>query len=316
MSYHERLLRYQNAPSTGGVFAVLDSAQFDDVRPILDRENLTFFPLYVNETTASDPPTGPILVATSSQQEIIKLLTVAEGRPCLVWWIWPGGSAEQTSDPHKHLRSLGRVEIPRERGDRYADEDQLETRAPDAPQSEYDVVLFRHADPRVVGRLLPLFSPEQSRRFFGPAHAVLVDPSYSDGVIEFRPKGAGPTPAGFLRITPAQYETLLQEDHKESRARIVDYLRGAAPDETAGQSDADLYNFVAGTEAEAERLGLLSEQSYGLWAFLTLITGGSLIGRPEIDNYFAERDDPDDALNDLFEDIINADDDEIEGFIP
>jgi len=141
------------------LFAVMEGAHFENLQSDLADLGIEFRPLYITESSLENQIAGPHLVLIPNKIKIKEILALAGDKPCLVWWRWPDEGEQATDNIFKHLRSINMVEIPRDRYDAEpkseADEDHGHEHQEE--QSEYEEVLFRHADPNVLVSLLPLF---------------------------------------------------------------------------------------------------------------------------------------------------------------
>lgn len=135
-------------------FAVVDGAHFDDLPGALAAAAFVSRPLYLQGIDASVAASGPHLVQVDGYNQARGLLELIGDRPAAVFWSWPAGMDRL----YHHLRTLNIVQIAR-------------VHAPAGPQ-DYQTVLFRHADPNVVGVLFEMMDEGQRRDFLGHSPAI------------------------------------------------------------------------------------------------------------------------------------------------
>ena len=316
----------------GRRYAVVDAAHFDNLQELLNAAGLPFHPLYLDE---KDPApgaeiAGPHLVELPTPSSARKLISLAHGKPAIVWWVWPENGEGTAAEIYRHLRRLNVIEIPSDRFD--ADEhpaaasdtglidhvDHGHEHAPQPPKTEsYDLVIFRHADPNVIAMLLPLLDATQVSRLFGDAMGIVVVAQEFDGVREFpRPLSLPPKLGGRLKIKPKQYDGLAPVMDHRSRIRIAAYLRDVAELQTKDFDDSALMQVVHQAEQTGNEMGIASERGLALWAFLIVLTGGAALSSPEVRNRLSSSDnDPDDEIEALVGEIAEADEADLEALV-
>lgn len=133
------------------VFAVVDGAFHDDLPDALGAAGLASRALYSGTLEQA----GPHLVALDDAAARERLEAVPGAAAVAVYWSWPG--AEEAL--FAHLRRLGRIEVPR-------------TEAHESGEA-FERVLFRHADPASLLRVLPVLDDGQRAAFFGEARGIV-----------------------------------------------------------------------------------------------------------------------------------------------
>ena len=134
------------------VFAVVDGAQMDALPVLLSRLGLAARPLYFEVGNGRGHAAGPHLVACPEAQAGADLRAQLPAT-AVVWWVWPERrDASAQTEIFRHLRGLGRVEIPAGHP------------GPTPPGVSHEPVLFRHADPRVLAEVLPVLDPAQQEK--------------------------------------------------------------------------------------------------------------------------------------------------------
>lgn len=138
--------------------AVADGAVHDDLPGSLAEVGLASRPLY----TGAMERAGPHLVALADRPAIDALLAVLGDRPIAVFWSWPGAgpAADHAEAIFVHLRRLGRIEVPKP----FAD----------GSGEEVDRVVFRHADPSALMKVLPVLDETQREAFMGAARGLVL----------------------------------------------------------------------------------------------------------------------------------------------
>lgn len=273
------------------VFAVIDGAKVEGLQTLLHQLRLDPKPLYFSHKNGTGHAAGPHLLAVPSETATLRLReSVPAG--AVVWWVWPGRDADDAlAGLFRHLRGLGRVEIPAG----YPDN----TGKIGPPR--YELVLFRHADPHVLAQVLPVLGPEQRSRLYGKARAIVIDDPQGSGLRIARvPEGLPPPPMGFLRLTTDQMDRITERRVAERQAVLVEYMLRNAPTETEMLSDAELQSLAAKVDLRAKELGLQEGSSLLLLGFLAAITGGAALTARQIEHAILRPDiSPDDALMEL-----------------
>lgn len=285
----------------GALFAVLDGAAFDDVQGMLTKASLDFRPLYLDEVdTAEALATGPHLVPCPNNYAVERLREIA-GDTGIVWWAWPDGP-EATSQIYRHLRGIGMVEIPTDRPDappvhHQADED---------PPPEYEAVLLRHADPHILGMILPELTLDARSRLFGKALALVLDisgqePLYAPRIDEFPSP-----PGGLLRIDQPTYLKIDQATTSAYRTRLMKALRETCPDDLRKVSDKALYATLLDIEQTANRIGLKTEAGVFYLAVLTTLLKNNSDDLDPLTETIRQAPDPDQKISEMINHVATT----------
>lgn len=150
----------------GRFHAVVDGAHFNNLPQSIQDADLDFRPLYHGRNTHS----GPHLIHPRNATEIEQVLDIVGDLPAVVWWDWPDDMQDSDAAIFQHLRRLGMIEVPAEHLPRSRGEQTVSG-------PEYQQILFRHADPRVLSIMLPELEEDQWRQLMGAAYALIfVDP--------------------------------------------------------------------------------------------------------------------------------------------
>lgn len=136
------------------LFAVADGAVHNDLPGSLAEAGLASRPLY----TGAMERAGPHLVALADRPAIDALLAVLGDRPMAVFWSWP--AADHGEAIFVHLRRLGRIEVPKP----FAD----------GSGEAVEPVVFRHADPAALMKVLPVLDETQREAFMGTARGLVL----------------------------------------------------------------------------------------------------------------------------------------------
>ncbi|PKP67213.1 MAG: hypothetical protein CVT86_02155, partial [Alphaproteobacteria bacterium HGW-Alphaproteobacteria-8] len=145
------------------VFAVVDGAMVEDLPSTAMRHNLSTRALYYDHQSHIANANGPHLIHCADDSVIV---TVRNAFPAqgVVWWVWAEADEGQAKAAiFRHLRGLGMVEIP----EAYP--------APPRLRAPMERVIFRHADARVMARVLPVLEPDQRARLFGKTGALVLE---------------------------------------------------------------------------------------------------------------------------------------------
>ena len=181
-----------------------------------------------------------------------------------------------------------------------------------AGEGTHEAVMFRHGDGNVLAEVLPVLDAARFSRVFGPAKALMFpapDHPASDGSPLRRavlPADAPPGAPGLLKLSMEQYAQLTAQRVWKNRRFTMDYLRDAAPEETAQLSDEALYQFVSRAEKSGFRIGLESDYAHGLWAFMLLAFGEGIANNAMITDSIRQSGDPDKAVEDLMNELSES----------
>jgi len=254
-------------------YAVVDGAHFEDALLSLSAMEIPARSLFINRSPSA-VRAGPFLAQLRTKKSREALFGFIGDKPAAVFWTCSQGE----SILFRHLRTINMALIPGEEG---AD----------------DTVLFRHYDPLVLTLMMPLLDREQFARIIGPAeHIVMFSPDTGVRHVQ-RPDDLAEARAGLLRVSAAQITGIEDGMRKRSRARIANYLRDAAPEVTATMSDDALLKFVGDSEDVGRVLGLRTEQGFGRWAYLMLMTNGEVAQSREVRVFIADNEQlPDDQV--------------------
>ena len=302
LSLPETLLAidYKTAPA----FAVLDGAQFDNLPKSLFDGDFVSRPLYLDRGE-NDPEqiiTAPHMVWIDERSEkvtgrspaetIPALFDLIDDKPAAVFWQCPdGGNAL-----YKHLRSINMVLYPKA-----AFPDWEEPEPPEGeeakPPDTHTMVLFRNADANVLMQTLYAMIKEEVARFYGPATALLFQPSPEwrgeQAWLKLdRPDNLPAAPRGPLRLCMETVERIGQKRVDASTAKICTYLRRVVPEKTEALNDEQLTKQTLIYIEEAKELGVTSEAAFGRWCYLQFKADGKMIEAPHIRDCFNVPDTP------------------------
>lgn len=245
-------------------FAVIDGAHFADLQRDLILARLEFRPLYLDELDRGGLAAGPHLVALRTAADVEQVVGLAGDKPCAVFWSWPDEGEATIGRIHRHLRSINLVEIPRG-----ADDPDAARKAAshvqddhDHPLPKWEAVLLRHADPDVMGIVLPVLDRHQQARLAGGARAIVLRPSHGEGPLAFQP----PPPKEklrFLRVTAEQY-AMISHGHMDvlKRRAIAEFVAKMAPN--AAEPDREV------AECFDRAVGYGIREKKDIWDFLEL----------------------------------------------
>jgi hypothetical protein len=145
-------------------FAVIDGALFDDLPRKLAAIGLDGRPLYFEGADVETVNAGPFLIRLGVHDGAQRLLGLVGDRRTGVFWSSPAGMDEL----YRHLRKLNMVQIARVHDPRQ--------------ESDFQTVLFRHADPNVIAVMVAVMEADQRREFLGPSPAVVYSAGSLGGV--------------------------------------------------------------------------------------------------------------------------------------
>jgi hypothetical protein len=278
--------------------AVIDGGKFDDVARLLLEAGLSGRPLYLEGGDPAARAAAGHLVPLYEARDLRAAIALGRGPGALVIWSWPKGEMAL----YRHLRTLNLVKIPNEaRAEAEAEGEGEDVSGMPA----YETVLFRHWDPNVLGTLLPLLEGPQQARFLGAAGGLAFDATDIGRMVAApRPSGLPPPTPGMLQFSEGQLEAFVERRDDDFHRKIMLYLRDAAPEYLEEHDDAALYAVVSEAVASGDALGLESEYSHGLWAYLHVITDGETTRSKEIRRHFYNaKDDPEKVLEALIADV-------------
>lgn len=263
------------------LYAVIDRAKFSPQQAITIEADIHGRSLFL----AGDQSTAPFL-AELDEAALHRLLAVPRIEESCVFWV--GDVAE--IDVFDYLRRLNLVTIPRP--------EDAEVRLPGS-----DSVLFRHWDPSVLSIVYPVMEPAQQARLFGQMSRLIYYVADQRRVIQAAPDPSWPAPVtGLLRFSVTQMQAIEAAMATRSHAAIAGYLRETAPGETAGMTEPELRAFVASSEIEGRRWGLVTEAGQGRFAWLMLRSDGRIVAEDRARHFVLEGPStPDDNLRQLME---------------
>jgi len=322
-TFREALLAldYKAAP----VFAVLDGAQFDHLPDALFDGDFIARSLYLDrgENDPDQVITAPHMVILDERTEKVTgrpyketvdtLFTLIDDKPAAVFW-----QCEHGADAlYKHLRSINMVLYPKEALDDW-EEPEPEDGIPEESPDTHTLVLFRHADANGMAQVLGCASDTEQLKLFGPAQLMMLAPAepWRDGQDYLSAPHPTKMPAlvpGSLRLSDKTIECIGGAHLGESRRKIKEYLRDAAPDHAGTISAKELDTLINDAEKIGDRIGLESEHAHGLWALLALITGGEVLVNSTVLAHFEQKGRPaDDLITEIVDQIANASNDDLE----
>ena len=296
------------------LYAVLDGAQFDDLPALLFDNDFAHKPLYrdMGSENRAIALTAPQLIRFDTWQywennktpleRLDLLLSLLPDLSAAVFWEYEGDGRLL----FRHLRTINNIMIPRDE-DTPPMPDLLDPEGETFGNTEFhEQVLFRHADANVMAQVLPEMEDLQLARILGYARAVIIAPSddWSKHVMRFEGPDLSIDTIKAIKRKPLQLNkpTMDRIGNKNligSRRKLVRYLRDVAADETANMSDDDLYALVIKCEKTGDKLGLKSEKTHGLYAYLAVLTGGMTLTDPEVTGYIRQSPHPDRAVHDI-----------------
>lgn len=297
----------------GRKFAVIDAAHFDDLQSQLKSLSLPFTPLYLDERDDNALAAGPHLVPLSDRDAAKAIATLCADKPAVVWWVWPDEGDDAQAAIVRHLRGINMAEIPVNRydanpvtpgddggtaaalaaakaeaeahGHAHEGHDHDHDHPPFVPPVRYELVLFRHADANVMAMLLPLLDTTQVSRLFGKANGLVLDTPDHGGLRSYpRPQNLPDMPNGWLQIKPEQYEGLAEARLQEAAVMVQDYLQRVSPSKIKHIPKDKLAGIVHGWVRQSHSLGVRGLSSHCRWAYLQVITGGTLMNSDAVLN--------------------------------
>ncbi|WP_299965288.1 hypothetical protein [uncultured Roseobacter sp.] len=293
-------------------FAVVDGAQFPDLPALIASARLEAWPLYRNDDP-QERAAAPHMIGLSRfageedlsvdalpSADVINVLRDALGdTPAMVVW---QGCAHATL--FQHLRGLNMVEVPRGTdtpvGPDYA---MLDPSKPTAQASgakvdgrgEYELILFRHADPNVIAQILPALDLPGWARFLGRTNGLAYTPAddWSDEAgthVAPRPGGLPETQRGWLRLERETLERMAEVRLDRSARRIARYLRKHAATPTKGIDDQALVKRARGYIDEARDYGVQTEAGMGRWSYMQITTRDGMLTDPSVRSVMSAQD--------------------------
>lgn len=255
------------------LFAVLDGGCFEDLEDDLEQEGIACQSLFLDGGDREMRRDGPWLVMLRDRRIREHIEALALEAPCAVFWSCPDGEQKLW----RHLRSINQIRIPDQNA---TDEDERHGKP-----LRYERVLFRHWDPTVLSHLLPILSPEQLARFFGPAPAIVFNTGEERVKRAVRSVSLPPPPPGPLTLTIEQIDQLQQAIDNSSTSAIAGYLRDAAPDVVSDLDDIELQAQIGRARKSGNRIGLHTDEDLGDWAFLYVASKGEVTLDRKLINY-------------------------------
>ncbi len=266
-------------------FAVVDGAHFDDLPKELGIWQLEHKALYLEKLGETPSTAGPYLVALPDWEAANRVLSLVAELPAVVFWSWPDGQPSL----YKHLRRINMIEIP------------VDDYDPELPK--FDRVLFRHGDPNVMSSMLSLLNEGQFSQMLGGAAGLVMFARDEGGLrVAQRITEMGSDRQGILRISKQQYEEIEKMRVAASRKRINSYLRRHLPPPLENISDAKLNGIVISAETRGKELGFKSERGHARWAYLVMMSNGSVSKSDDVHRLFKRNGaDPDNDVKHLID---------------
>ena len=269
------------------VFAVIDGAQADGLPGLLAHLRLDARPLYFDVADGRGHAAGPHLVACPDARSVADLRAHLPAT-AVVWWVWPEEEAAPSAPAiYRHLRGLGRVEIPAGHP------------GPTPPGASVEPVLFRHADPRVMAEVLPVLTPAQQARLYGRAAAIVIDTPARGLRVARIPADLPPPAPGMLRLTAGQMDSILDRRRSDRQARVAAWLRRTMPPYYRQADDLQLSELVTLADRTGSAFGLRHDRAHMRWAWLMLVSRGQAAEVPEVRDFLHAAPDPDAAVAEL-----------------
>ncbi|MDE8653721.1 DUF4123 domain-containing protein [Novosphingobium album (ex Liu et al. 2023)] len=242
------------------VIAVCDGAKFDDLPALLRANGFVSHALLLDSPRQPSPRSGPWMLHLPSFRLGQFLSIPGMERSCVLW-----GGCDDPGDAFQHFRRINRAEIPDAQGRR-------------------ESVLFRHWDNETLALLMPIATPAQKARLFGPFDRVALFCEDADGalVAQYRPEPGAAALRGPLRFDAAQMVAIEGAMRARSDRRVARYLRRNAPAHTGQADDATMQRYVEDCRVQAETWGVTSEAGIGRFAWLQLVTQGRFAQMPEV----------------------------------
>jgi hypothetical protein len=254
------------------VFVVIDGALLTDVPSLVAKADVFPRSLFIEHDNPATMQAGPWF-ASLDERHLANLMRIERIETAAVFWC---GAVEEAV-VFRHLRSINLVDAPRPAG------------APLDPfAADPERVLFRHWDPSVMALVLPVLDPAQRARLFGPMDAIALYASSLNGVREAKRRDNWPKQVrGRIQLSTAQLDQIAGAMTDRSRRSIMSYLREASPFETAIMNEQALLDFVTESEVSGRGLGLVGERALSRWAYLMLISSGTIAAAEPARAYLA-----------------------------
>ncbi len=169
-------------------------------------------------------------------------------------------------------------------------------------------MLFRHWDPNVLAAVLPILTPSQYSRFFGPAATLIMNaPDYGGLKRAVRPEPPVPFTPGLLAFDAEQIEQLKAAMVHSSRLRTARFLRSHVPPHFSGIDDRFVWGATLASEPSADELGIRTERGRTRWAYVMMMSDGKAAEAPEIRSYVTDgKDTPDNRVKALIGHAVDA----------
>ncbi len=243
------------------IYVVIDGALLPDAPGLTAKADVFVRSLFIEHGDPATVQSGPWFAALDERH--LESLMLIEGiETASVFW---GGAVEEPVI-FRHLRSLNLFDVPRP-----------VDAPPDPFAADPETVLFRHWDPSVMALVLPVLEPAQRARLFGPMDALAIYAHSLDGAREAKRRETWPEPErGRIRLSVAQMEQITKAMVDRSRKTIAAYLRDTASAQTVTMDDRTLFEFIERSEIIGRSWGLVTEASFGRFAWLMLATQGGI----------------------------------------
>ena len=280
-------------------FGVLDGGHFDNLPGLLAAAGLAARSLFLGQGERDAERHGPWLLPLLDDGHTDAVLALVGEHPAAVFWSCAPGEVAL----YDHLRRLNMARLPR-----WAAMGKPGPEPGVEADRGWELVLFRHWDPRVLGSLLPVLDEVQFSRILGPAAEISFFAAEHGGGKRVLADPDWPiAPSGPLTIRPDQVMALDERRLEARRARITAYLKDVAPNEAATYTDAELRALVLASEGTGHGMNLSSDQGHARWAYLMLRTRGQVPQQPGLRDYVLDgRASPDDKMTLLLHAVAAA----------
>ncbi len=256
------------------IFSVLDGGCFENLEDDFNEVGVPCRSLFREGGDREMRRDGPWFVNVRERAAREHVEGLALEMPCAVFWSCPDGEEVLW----RHLRTINEILIP--------DQNAPGNDGAYGKSVKYERVLFRHWDPTVLSDLLPVLTPEQLARFFGPAPVILFNTTEERGLKRAMRSGGLPRPpTGPLRLTNEQIDRLEEAIRNKSARSIAEYLRETAPEVVDDIDDAELHRQVGKARVSGNKLGLHTDEDLGDWAFLYVASRGEVALDRKLVNY-------------------------------
>lgn len=288
-SIREKIARWGDGP----VHVAMDGALFDDLPDMLRRADFESRPLFIEQSDPKMRRDGPHAVVFPRERldDFLILPDVTKGG---VFWNVPNCDAMTF---YRHLRGLNMARLP------------TPATVELSSGRKTRMVVFRHFDPASVLVTLPVMTPAQRARMFGPAHALLLDTQSRQGTLEARRRNNWPdAEKGPLTFSRAQMDQVSDAMVARSRHNVMEFLRREAPGSTSDASDDVLLFFVKETERLARHWGLTTEKGFKAFAWIRLRSNGEAFEMNDVKAFVTDGQAvPDEQAHAIMQEVMRRD---------